>query len=303
MPSKAQLRQEWNNAGENVVVLHMFDRHKNCPNMSPFPLKLETYLKMADIKYVCDFTTPMSAKGKSPWITVNGKDVADSQLAIEYLAETLDKDVNKDLNASEKAVARSFRSLIEDHFYFVGLLDKWYYGSLKPILESFKNLPAPKFLHGLIVKQIRKRLVAQAHGQGIGRHSKEEVYKMGMQDMRAISEYLGDKPFMMGDTPTEIDCVLFGFTTMTIYVNEDEENIFKKAINEEFSNLKAHNDRMKEKYWPDWDDCLYKEPEKPDKKKKEEKKEDEKEEKAGEDKKEEAEKKDEKKKDEEEKKE
>ncbi len=32
----------------------------------------------------------------------------------------------------------------------------------------------------------------QASGQGIGRHSKEEVIEMGMKDLAAISAYLGD---------------------------------------------------------------------------------------------------------------
>ncbi len=33
----------------------------------------------------------MSSKNKMPWITINGVDVADSQLAIEYLSEHLGK--------------------------------------------------------------------------------------------------------------------------------------------------------------------------------------------------------------------
>ena len=77
----AALRQEWNNAGElsilrmplkfteknydlilgkDVVVLHMFDRFDQAPNPSPYPLKVETFLRMADIKYVTDFKHPMS---------------------------------------------------------------------------------------------------------------------------------------------------------------------------------------------------------------------------------------------------
>ncbi len=45
----------------------------------------------ASSRYVPDFEEYKSTKGKSPWITVNGIDVADSQLAIEYLIRTLGK--------------------------------------------------------------------------------------------------------------------------------------------------------------------------------------------------------------------
>ena len=46
MPGKAELRAEWNNAGKDVVVLHMMDRGRTRPNMSPFVLKFETFLKV-----------------------------------------------------------------------------------------------------------------------------------------------------------------------------------------------------------------------------------------------------------------
>ena len=79
------LRFEWARAGKDVVVFHQFDRPRSAPSGSPFPIKLETFLRMAGVKYEADFEQQMSDKGKSPWITLNGKDVADSQLAIEFI--------------------------------------------------------------------------------------------------------------------------------------------------------------------------------------------------------------------------
>ncbi|MPC10452.1 Failed axon connections [Portunus trituberculatus] len=45
--------KRWDAAGQDVVVLHMFGRGRHLPNLSPFVLKLETYLRMTDIKYEC----------------------------------------------------------------------------------------------------------------------------------------------------------------------------------------------------------------------------------------------------------
>ncbi len=39
------------------------------------------------MKYINDFEESMSDKGKSPWITINGKNIADSQIAMEYLTK------------------------------------------------------------------------------------------------------------------------------------------------------------------------------------------------------------------------
>lgn len=52
MPSKEERRRQWKEAEKDTVILHMFQRGKNSPNPSPFVLKLETFLRMADIKWV-----------------------------------------------------------------------------------------------------------------------------------------------------------------------------------------------------------------------------------------------------------
>ena len=79
-------------------------------------------------------------------------------------------------------------------------------------MRLFLNVPG--FLRGVLTKalvsSIRKQVKGQAVGQGIGRHTREEVEIMGMNDLKTISDYLGEKTFMMGDQPTEIDCVIFG---------------------------------------------------------------------------------------------
>ena len=49
---------------------------------------------MANLKYVCDYEFsehPMT--GKSPWITINGQDVDDSQLSMEHLMKRFNKDL------------------------------------------------------------------------------------------------------------------------------------------------------------------------------------------------------------------
>lgn len=45
-------RADWNAAGKDVVVLHQFWRGKYCPNMSPYVLKVECFMRLAGIKYV-----------------------------------------------------------------------------------------------------------------------------------------------------------------------------------------------------------------------------------------------------------
>lgn len=61
-----------------------------------------------------------STKGKLPYITLNEVEVADSNFAIDYLASTLNKDLDSDkLTSPQKAVSRAFSSMLEESF-------RWY---------------------------------------------------------------------------------------------------------------------------------------------------------------------------------
>ena len=120
----AKNRQKWISVGKDVVVLHGFPRGKTCLSLSPFPLKLETYLRMNNIKYVTEFKHFIGPKGKTPWITINGVDIADSQLALEYLAQHFQIDMSHYLDKEERAIERSMRILMEDHLYWWAVIEK-----------------------------------------------------------------------------------------------------------------------------------------------------------------------------------
>ena len=102
----AKKQAEWLMADKDVVVLHQIPRATHAPNPSPFPLKLETFLRIAGIKYIIDNDFPMSPKKKTPWISINGQEVTDSQLCIEFLIQNLDMDMDKGLATAEKAISR-----------------------------------------------------------------------------------------------------------------------------------------------------------------------------------------------------
>ena len=46
------------------------------------------------------------------------------------------------------------------------------------------GLPGPKFAHPLMMKLFKRGTVKSAHGHGIGRHSEEEVKKIGLADLK-----------------------------------------------------------------------------------------------------------------------
>lgn len=260
MGKKEELRAKWNNAGKDVVVLHMFQRARTCPNPSPYPIKIEMFLRMNNIEYITDFEQPMSSKGKSPWITINGKDVADSQIAINHLKEELKINPDKDLTPEQLAIARGLRAILEDHMYYIYVYHRMVIHPLKDVPSFFPPLldGVPKLLRPLVLKKIQSGLRQQVMGQGLGRHSKEDQQKMGMEDLESLSNYLGTKPFMMGDNPTSIDGVVFGFMCMVLFCADDENRVFKEAAESKYRNLVEHTNRLIQRYWSDWEECKWK---------------------------------------------
>ncbi len=88
-------RQTWNSdENRGVVILHQLPRPKTCASVNPFAVKVETFLRAAGIKYINDFEFPHSPETKkSPWITLDGQDVADSQIIMETLAKKFSVDM------------------------------------------------------------------------------------------------------------------------------------------------------------------------------------------------------------------
>ena len=254
----AYLKNVWKDAGKDVVVLHQFPRARNCPSPSPFPLKLETWLRMKGIKYVNDFEEYMSPKSKCPWITVNGVEVSDSQLAIDHLVETLEDCEPDDLSPADRGLATAVRVTLEEHFYWGLVLDRWIYNEGRGAVEHFEPIPLPKFLTKLLFKYGGKRLNKGAWEHGLGRHSRADVERLCIRDLEAVSDILGEKPFLLGDEPCEADCTLFGFITMCLHCSEIDQ-VYKLECEKRFKNLVRHSERMRERFWPDWEEMRYKE--------------------------------------------
>lgn len=86
---------------------------------------------------------------------------------------------------------------------------------------------------------------------------RDEVREIGLNDLEAISKWLGSKPYMMGDAPCSLDCSVFGFLGVLFY-NFPEDYFFRKETESRFPNFRPYVERIKTTYWPDWDELLSK---------------------------------------------
>lgn len=192
-------------------------------NVSPFGLKLETWLKLADVPFVARSTMRFAEapKGKLPYIVDGGRTIGDSTLIIEHLKRSRGIDPDAELSARERSDAVAIQRLFEDHLYFVMVWSRWLDGEAWPLVARafFAHLPAP--VRPLARVALRRRVAAMLHAQGIGRHDRTEIVSLGRTDLAAVSAYLGDRPFFMGDRLSTIDAVAFGFLANILMVPLD----------------------------------------------------------------------------------
>ena len=235
----------------NIQLFHP-TRLFSASTPSPFALKLMTYFRMADLHYSVIESPQNSSKGKTPFILFNGKEIPDSTFIINFLNKEFNVDLNSSLTESEKATSLAFQRLCEENLYWVLVYYRWRVKND----EFFNQIPA-RGLKRIGVKisakfQVKPALNANLHGQGMGRHSREEVDSIAERDMGALSSYLEGKQFFMGDKPTDVDCSVFGLLAQFAYVKIGAKP--ETLLQENFPNLLAYCNRMKKSYWPDWDE-------------------------------------------------
>jgi len=235
-------------APPGTVILCQVKRGTRAPSLSPFPVKLETFLRIAKIPYVNDLTGKMSSKNKTPWITLDGVEVADSQLCIEYLNKNMNINLNKSLSLEEKAVSRSLQVLIDEHLYWTLVYFRWSHDPDLKVVKEHISLPAVMWWY------VRRLLRTQLHGQGMGRHTHQEVLGFLVDDLAALDGYLGNKPYLMGGQLTEVDCSAFGMLCQLVFMQEDA--IMKDLVKDKFPKLHKYTHRIKEVIWPDWEEVI-----------------------------------------------
>ena len=179
--------------------------------------------------------------------------MGDSQLIIQYFNKELNIDLNKHLSPKDKATSWAIQKLLEEFTYWLNVHTKWCIYN-EDFLQTKFELPILFKLP--VVKQLLKRQMRNmTYTVGVGRHSNEEIAEMMKHDLSVLSELLGDKKFFMGDEPCELDAAVFGQLAQYRW-HTPEKCPGWQLLTGELTNLMNYIDRMKEMYWPDWNERI-----------------------------------------------
>jgi len=231
-----------------MIKLIKFRPAFGLPDPSPFCMKAMMLLRMAGLPFeAVEATNPRKGpKGKLPAIEDDGVLIGDSEIIRWHIESKYGIDLDKGMGEPERAVAHAFSRMLEERTYWIVVFSRWmepaswplvrdtFFGALPPVVRSI--VPA------LAMRQVRGYL----HAQGVGRHGRDEIYRMGLADIGALARQLGDKPYFMGAEPTGSDGTVYPFVAGII------DPPFDSPLKAEClgrKNLVAYNDRLRGRYF------------------------------------------------------
>ena len=232
-----------------MLTLYQFERSWGNPNLSHFCCKTETYLRMAGIEYTIKTTLPLFApKGKLPYIEDEGVKLADSRFIVRYL-KTRYRDLDEGLAPPELSQSLAMQRLIEEHLFWATMYSRWQYtDSNWQINKQAIFGVLPPVVRDVAAAVYRYKIRQQIYGHGLGRHTAEEVFELGMLDIDALSASLGEKEYFLGDKATALDASAFGFLINTLGC-PIESPLKEHGLSK--TNLRNYVERIRKQYYPD----------------------------------------------------
>lgn len=235
-----------------MITLYGFRSAFGLPDLSPFVTKVETYFHMAGVPFEKKTGDQRKApRGKFPYIEHEGQVIPDSTLIIEHCKKHFGDPLDGALSPRDRAVFTAFKSMLEEHFYFITLYLRWQddrgWAVMSPEVQAIvEGLGVPSFLRPTLANYIRKDVTKKLHAQGTGRQALAEVDAAGARIVDACADQLGDRPFLLGDAPTSFDATAYAFLVGQLRVPIDTA-VRARALSHK--NLVDYCDRITAKHF------------------------------------------------------
>lgn len=237
-----------------MITLYQFGTFYNLPDPSPFCLKVDAFLRLAKLPFETKAGMEhmrKAPKGKLPYIDDGSNRVPDSEFIIQHLknshADTINQHLcDAQLTDEQLAIAHACTKMLDENLYWCLVSSRWSDDKGWAIVKELFFGTAPWPVRTLVAPLIRRSVIKNLKGQGIGRHSAEEQLKIAGKDLKALSTLLGDKPYFFGDTPSSLDATAYGFLAELILPPVD---LPLCKVAQEFENLVNFCQRIQLAYY------------------------------------------------------
>jgi glutathione S-transferase len=217
---------------------------------SPFAIKTEVLLKLAAVPYQIEIATNprRGPKGKLPAVLDDGALIGDSEIIRWHLERKYGADFDKGLSEVERARAHAYARMLEERTYWALIHSRWIEAANWPLTREALFAGMPAVVRSFVPTIARRQVRGYLHAHGLGRHSREELYRMGCADVRAVATELGDKPYFLGAEPKAVDATVFGMIA-SILLPPIPSPLRDEAA--QHANLAAYCRRMRGRFYPE----------------------------------------------------
>lgn len=232
-----------------MIKLVMYRPAFGQPSGSPFCVKALILLKMVGAEFEIDYQDDprKSPKAKFPIIIDDGAVIADSSFIRTHLEQKFSKDLDEGLTPEQRATSLAFQRLTEEHLYWSVVTARWAHPDGWPAVRDVYFGHMPSLLRGFVSGMVQKGVIKNIKGHGMGRHSMDEQFQMGADNLNAIADWLGDKTYMQGEEPTAVDASLGAFVSA---IHDDVVDTPMRQTVRARENLAAYAARIKDRYYP-----------------------------------------------------
>jgi len=235
-----------------MITLYRFKSAWGLPDLSPFCVKVENYLRMTGVPFECALGDARKApKQKLPYIDDGGTLIDDSRDIIDHFEAKLENPLDRGLSEADRALTVAFRALLESEAYFYAVYVRWQLDAgwkvCRPVLREYGiDAGIPRFLLPLVLPMIRKGMLRSLWGQGAGRYTRAQIEARLSANIAAVSSQLGQNRYFLGDQPRTIDATVLAFIWSLL------DAPFESPVRDharQLGNLVAYCTRLRETYY------------------------------------------------------
>lgn len=192
------------------LKLRVFGPAFGLPDPSPFCMKGIILLQMSGLPFTVETGDVTKApKKKFPVLYDAGRAIPDTTLIRFHLEDRYGVAFDEGLTPTQRGMAWALEKLCEDNLYWAGMHERWAIEENfeRGPKEFFAAVPAP--MRPIIIALVKREVKRNLHGQGLGRHSRDDLIAIARRGVDAVADALGDNAWIMGDTPCGADAFVW----------------------------------------------------------------------------------------------
>ena len=188
------------------------------PTIGPFALKLLAWLRLHDISFeqIFEDNPAKGPLGKSPWVEIDGRAIADTDVIITMLAQRHGIPIEED-RTREEALAGTFKTAFEERFHQILEWELFVHPAGAKYVDKLAKVSFPPVIHYAVAWWMKRHFKRQLYARGIARHDDRRIAELGRAEIDRLAMLLEGRLYLTGEEPVLADLAVFGQIAPPLY--------------------------------------------------------------------------------------